>query len=1425
MRRDGWKQNPESPAAGGWVSSFADVTTIHGSGTAEELETYMQSETYLTDDSPYVVAALVFDSFGEDGSWDYTIRLNATQMLQDVPTTTSNPVNYLQTEVEMSSTNKYMSEPGSEADGPSFIALQLLVDRYIIQSKIQHVDDRKAIEDHSLDTLCPGRDCPQLAAPLKFHPYNVIFTPLPFVPITKNSFYELVADYLALVFLTIYLYSVYNASQTFILEKETRVREALRMQGVGNCTLVTSWFVTLGVQYFVMALLMTVASKISLFQQADIVLLMFGYWISLISFMAFAWAIHTIFNQASIGGLFTIIAFAGGYLLFRMLKSNSNSEIIRFIIQLHPASACCFLIQNLALLEGNGLGVTWASLLTPLNGGFTFGGSLVMLVFDTLLLTVLGWYLDLVLPKEFGTRLGPCFFCHTAYWCRVTADVPVRVVTPLAPGDASCEQASAAETKTELEGRCIAIRGFHRQFNSPDGDVAAVSDLNVTMYEGQIFCLLGHNGAGKTTVINMLSGIYEPTSGDAHIYGKSVSAEMLEIRKSMGNCFQHDVLYPTLSVWQHLIMYAGLKGIRPDAIDAAVTDIVQHVGLVEKLHVQSSALSGGMRRKLSLSIALIGDPQVVYLDEPTSGMDPWSRRATWSMLQQSRAGRVMVLTTHFMEEADLLGDRIGIMVGGKLRCCGSSMFLKRAYGEGYNLVLEVSDKCEDKGLRIKTIVQRNVPTSVLQPSVGKEVFYNLPLAGTSQFPELFKQLDAEKHSVVSYGVSVTTMEQVFVKILAQSNPDPEQSTVRDIAIDLDIRGEDNIFDGADRVCTRQSTGRCFKQVLALYLKRLHYGKRDMSSVICSTVIPVLLLVIGLLILKQSLNETSAPSLKLDYESSFGSAWDTVVPFYTTMRPSMGSVNLGTSGWPLGNAIERVEGAEPWQPTSATFGLVHGIEYTDGCPMAHADPDRTDIPKCKNFDLDLTYLTLCEVQVFSCEDCEGNDHNIAKGKPAFQSSTGWDGLADLAVDGILDSSFFSGSCSHTSGKTVTVSLDGLRSGTEYRLQLMFYENCSLRGFDVMVNGKLIVKEFSPQLEQGGMRGGGRPGASIQYEFMASSDTLMIQLDGNHANFMDTNPILNAFTLEVTSSMIRKPDDLNPIVTPGAFTGADAGEGLDFSGEFLYAVNVGGRGGMHVGDALFTDENVSGLSITAGSTYEFWEDKPELGDSADDNALETLMHSSKYSRTGVSDSTSWWQVDLQEHTTINAVDITHRTDCCTSRLIGAKVFVSTGTDFTSTGTQCTGAIHVDTTTLPERIVCPNVTGRFVTVLLEGKKTHLAGPTFALAQDILGAGEFSSTNSVIFGAMLAGDASLSASILINTTAVHAAPIFLNALSNGFANKDSKQILVRNEPLPTTFDQKQVLDMLGNIIAVLFIIIAFSFIPGVRTPVLSLDRARRLI
>ncbi len=207
----------------------------------------------------------------------------------------------------------------------------------------------------------------------------------------------------------------------------------------------------------------------------------------------------------------------------------------------------------------------------------------------------------------------------------------------------------------------IEIRGLRKVF---DNNKVAVNKLHLNMFEDQITILLGHNGAGKTTTFAMLTGLFPPTSGTAIIDGKDIRYDMDAVRNSLGICPQHNVLFDELTVKEHIIFFSRLKGLNNAEIEEEISEYVDLLELGPKKNSQSKTLSGGMKRKLSVGIALCGRSKVVLLDEPTSGMDPSARRALWDILIKEKKNRTILLSTHFMDEAEILGDRIAILAEG-----------------------------------------------------------------------------------------------------------------------------------------------------------------------------------------------------------------------------------------------------------------------------------------------------------------------------------------------------------------------------------------------------------------------------------------------------------------------------------------------------------------------------------------------------------------------------------------------------------------------------------------------------------------------------------------------------------------------------------------------------------------------------------------
>ena len=191
--------------------------------------------------------------------------------------------------------------------------------------------------------------------------------------------------------------------------------------------------------------------------------------------------------------------------------------------------------------------------------------------------------------------------------------------------------------------------------------------------------------AGKTTTINMLIGSVEPTSGDAWVGGLHIVKDREELRSSLGLCPQFDVLYDEMTPAEQLRLYGGMAGLSEEDAAAETDRLLELLKMTFKANEPVRTLSGGQKRRISLATALIGNPRRILLDEPTTGMDPANRRGVWKVLQeQKQAGVNVVMTTHSMEEADILGDTIGIMADGKLEAFGPSLELKRKYEPLHN---------------------------------------------------------------------------------------------------------------------------------------------------------------------------------------------------------------------------------------------------------------------------------------------------------------------------------------------------------------------------------------------------------------------------------------------------------------------------------------------------------------------------------------------------------------------------------------------------------------------------------------------------------------------------------------------------------------------------------------------------------------------
>ena len=209
-------------------------------------------------------------------------------------------------------------------------------------------------------------------------------------------------------------------------------------------------------------------------------------------------------------------------------------------------------------------------------------------------------------------------------------------------------------------------------------DVVAVDGLNLSVYKGELFSLLGVNGAGKTTTIKMLSGLTKPTGGDAFLNGKSIRSQVAAVKSLIGVSPQETAVAPGLSVEENLALMCGIYGFTKDEQAASIAELTELLGLTPVLRKRAGKLSGGYQRRLSIAMALISKPEILFLDEPTLGLDVIARSSLWDLIRSLKGKITIILTTHYMEEAQELSDRVGIMKDGKLLICGTVRQIKEA---------------------------------------------------------------------------------------------------------------------------------------------------------------------------------------------------------------------------------------------------------------------------------------------------------------------------------------------------------------------------------------------------------------------------------------------------------------------------------------------------------------------------------------------------------------------------------------------------------------------------------------------------------------------------------------------------------------------------------------------------------------------------
>lgn len=633
-------------------------------------------------------------------------------------------------------------------------------------------------------------------------------------PVTSNRYlegYDIVANSGAFYFfippMVIFVVTLID----LLREKETRLRQGLNVMGMYSSTYWSSWL-TKG---FCTALLSSniltivgIMSGFDTFTNTPYLILIIVFTSFVFAMIALACFMASILKTVKAGytasygfilGGLVLQSFMSNVFLLYLLHSDQLPgwiQAIHYILFLYPPFNFAKAYGDIARKSGrkfsrhergwvNGPGFTWKNFVHSIWGNVagvkykvpSTGSTVLILLGDVVFYMLLTWYFDNVMENNRSSGQPAYFIFTRKFWgCKSrqlqTQNPEGNELMILTSQIDSVENQkrqiiSNQQTGKTSDGvRFINIsKTFHQGFCgiSSVKDIKAVRSVYLEVKKNSLLALLGHNGAGKTTMMNMLTGIVEISEGQILVNEHDIAENLTQARRRLGYCPQFDVLWDELTAREHLLLFGQLKGYRGHYLNTEVDKILKTVNLTDVADNQVVTYSGGMKRRLSVCISGIGDPDVIILDEPTTGLDPISRRQVWELIRELKKDRAVILTTHSMEEADVLSDSIAVIVDGQLKTIGSSLSLKNAYGDGYRVSI-VSFNTQ----RVIQILKTLVPSGrIVDESAGSLIISVSDPSHIADFASEVERASELKSLISDWSLSHTTLEEVFMKLTAK----------------------------------------------------------------------------------------------------------------------------------------------------------------------------------------------------------------------------------------------------------------------------------------------------------------------------------------------------------------------------------------------------------------------------------------------------------------------------------------------------------------------------------------------------------------------------------------------------------------------------------------------------------------------------------
>ncbi|XP_069053189.1 uncharacterized protein abca12 isoform X2 [Lepisosteus oculatus] len=770
--------------------------------------------------------------------------------------------------------DSYISPTRNQRHTRGFVYLQESIDRAIME-------------------LQTGRSVEEPAVQLQ---------PFPYPCYNKDDYLQSISYAFPLVLMIAWVLFVANFVKKLVHERELRLHEYMKMMGVNPASHFFAWFLEGAAFLLITIIFLTIILKAGGILPSSDGFILFLYLCDYgLSILAISFLVSSFFDQTNIAGLsgsLIYVIFFFPFIVVMSLEQNLSFST-KTLLGLFSPTCFSYASQYIARYEEQGVGLQWNNSYTsPLSGDTSsFGWMCWLLLIDSLLYFIMGWYIRIVFPGKYGIAAPWYFPVLPSFWadrCGCGGRSPtqgrglffanvMRQNQGIFPKDKDGD-VYVSEAESEFAGLPVgvALHGLTKTY----GSRTAIRNLNLQFYEGQVTALLGHNGAGKTTTMSLLTGLFGPSSGSIVVYGKDMQTYIKEVRRDLGVCMQYDVHFDHLTAKEHLLLYGSIKAPHWSKAELyqQVKKTLQETGMYAHRHKRVGTLSGGMKRKLSISIAFIAGSRLVVLDEPTSGVDPCSRRSIWDIVIQNKTERTIILSTHHLDEAEVLSDRIAFLERGGLKCCGSPFFLKDKLGKGYSLTL--TKKAETPGSdagfnseEVSAFIKSHLPEAWLKEGEVGDVVYSLPpfsSQNAEDYRSLLTSLDKNLDTLQlgCYGISDTTLEEVFLQLTGDEEEESRAwsrtKRVIDLAAESDGMPEETTsssYTVSDKEALTGSAsveglaliGQC---VLAMLIKRLHHSRRNWKGLISQILLPVLFVIaaMGLGTIKSNLQDF--PELRL-----------------------------------------------------------------------------------------------------------------------------------------------------------------------------------------------------------------------------------------------------------------------------------------------------------------------------------------------------------------------------------------------------------------------------------------------------------------------------------------------------------------------------------------------------------------------------------